>query len=80
MDGDVSGGSTGEPVMEGWLTRAELSGEIGVAVNTLQKWGSLQLGPVYVRVGPRVYYSRSAVRAWLLEMETAAVKRRRKLH
>lgn len=56
-------------VMDGWLTRAELSAEIGVAVSTLEKWASERRGPVSIRVGARVYYSREAVRRWLVELE-----------
>jgi len=79
MNGECSDGAR-PAVMEDWLTRDELSGEIGVAVNTLKKWASQQVGPVFVRVGPKVYYSRSSVRLWLEALEARAKERRGKLH
>lgn len=62
------------PVLSGWLTREELSGQLGITVETLSRWGTQGIGPVFIRIGSRIYYRREAVRLWLVDQE----KRRRR--
>lgn len=61
-------------LLVGWLTRAELSAQLGVAVNTLAKWTSMGVGPECIRVGPKVYYRVATVREWMAGLE--AMKKR----
>lgn len=56
-------------VLDGWLTRKQLSDEIDVAVDTLARWASDGIGPKFIRVGAKVYYRREAVRSWMQDLE-----------
>jgi hypothetical protein len=43
-----------EPLLGGWLTRAQVASEIGVSVDTLARWESQGIGPPCVRIGRKV--------------------------
>lgn len=62
-------------VLDGWLTRQELAKELCVAPKTLARWGSMGIGPDYVRVGTRALYRTGAVREWLVHLEELRRKR-----
>ncbi|CAN1549479.1 Helix-turn-helix domain, group 17 [Mycobacteriaceae bacterium] len=47
-----------------WLTRAELSKRLNVALPTLAQWGSQGKGPRYAKFGRHVRYSIADVVAW----------------
>jgi hypothetical protein len=64
-------GETGTgPLLEGWLTRAQVAAEIGVSVDTLQRWETRRIGPPCVRIGRKVLYRAQAFRDWLVARET----------
>ena len=46
------------------LTESELSEYWGVKKNTLQKWRSLGIGPIYIKRGAKVIYPREAIIAY----------------
>ena len=70
-DGAPNDDADSAPVLEGWLSRAELAQQLGLSEGTLARWGSLGIGPIFVRVGFRVFYRRGSVREWLVELERA---------
>lgn len=56
-------------LLNGWLTRAEVAAEIGVSIDTLQRWESARVGPPSVRLGRKVLYRADAFREWLVSRE-----------
>jgi hypothetical protein len=52
-------------LLDGWLTRARVAEEIGVSVDTLQRWETRRIGPPCVRIGRKVLYRADAFREWL---------------
>lgn len=70
-DGTSHDDADSAPVLLGWLSRKELAGQLGLSEGTLARWGSLGIGPIFVRVGFRVFYRRESVRDWLVELERA---------
>ncbi|MBO4480883.1 MAG: helix-turn-helix domain-containing protein [Alphaproteobacteria bacterium] len=46
------------------LTESELSKYWGIKRNTLQKWRSLGIGPIYIKLGAKVIYPREAIIAY----------------
>ncbi|HMQ92847.1 MAG TPA: helix-turn-helix domain-containing protein [Amaricoccus sp.] len=61
MDGAANPNSE---LLDGWLTRAELAAELGMAADTLRRWATKRIGPPHVRMGQRVLYRKDAVREW----------------
>jgi hypothetical protein len=57
------------PLLGGWLTRAQVATEIGVSVDTLQRWETRRIGPPCVRIGRKVLYRAEAFRDWLVSRE-----------
>jgi hypothetical protein len=43
--------------------------EIGVSVDTLQRWETRRIGPPCVRIGRKVLYRAEAFRDWLVSRE-----------
>jgi len=62
------------PLLEGWISRAELARELGVSVDTLARWETSQNGPPLARIGRCVFYRRTAVLEWLEGREKARGK------
>lgn len=56
-------------VMDGYVTREELAGRIGVSPDTLKRWATQRKGPPCVYVGRTPYYRVEAYREWLLSKE-----------
>ena len=56
-------------LLDGWLTRARVAEEIGVSVDTLQRWETARTGPPCVRIGRKVLYRADAFREWLIRRE-----------
>lgn len=61
--------SGGVPLLDGWLTRAEVATEIGVSIDTLARWETRRIGPPCVRIGRKVLYRSQAFREWLVARE-----------
>jgi hypothetical protein len=73
-DGGLEGASD---LLGGWLTRAEIAAEVGVSVDTLQRWHSRRIGPPCVRIGRKVLYRADAFRDWLVAQERGPVASKR---
>ena len=58
-------------LLDGWLTRARVAEEIGVSVDTLQRWETARIGPPCVRIGRKVLYRADGFREWLISRERA---------
>lgn len=56
-------------LLGGWLSRAQVAAEIGVSVDTLQRWETRRIGPPCVRIGRKVLYRAEAFREWLISRE-----------
>ena len=61
------------PLLTGWLTRAQVAGEIGVSVDTLARWETRRIGPPCVRMGRKVLYRADAFSEWLVSRERGAL-------
>lgn len=64
-----SGNPQPASLLGGWLTRAQVAAEIGVSVDTLQRWETRRIGPPCVRIGRKVLYRAEAFREWLISRE-----------
>ena len=60
-----------EGLLDGYVSPAELSEELGVSERTLSRWRALGVGPPVTRVGRRVLYSRRGARAWVDRAENS---------
>jgi hypothetical protein len=60
-------------LLGGWLSRAQVAAEIGVSVDTLQRWETRRIGPPCVRIGRKVLYRAEAFREWLISRERGPV-------
>jgi predicted DNA-binding transcriptional regulator AlpA len=65
-----------QTVLDEYLRPAELAAELKVCEMTLKRWKALGTGPSPTKIGQRVYYSRSAVAAWLKSREQSASRKR----
>lgn len=63
-------------LLDGWLTRARVAEEIGVSVDTLQRWETARIGPPSVRIGRKVLYRADAFRQWLIAREPPPIERK----
>ncbi|MGB3537894.1 MAG: helix-turn-helix domain-containing protein [Mesorhizobium sp.] len=63
-------------LLDEWMSRAELAGELGISEDTLSRWETRRIGPPCVRVGRKVLYRRGAVQDWLKAQEDRAAKGR----
>jgi predicted DNA-binding transcriptional regulator AlpA len=61
------------PLLSGWLTRAQVAAEVGVSVDTLQRWETRRIGPPAVRIGRKVLYRAEAFREWLVSRERGPI-------
>lgn len=66
-------GAPDEAVLDGWMTRRELSEALGVTEATLGRWHTQRIGPAAVKIGRRLLYRREAVRQWLIARERTPV-------
>lgn len=72
------GTEAGAPLLGGWLSRADVAREVGVSVDTLQRWETRRIGPPSVRIGRRVFYRAEAFRDWLVSRERRPIDSGRK--
>jgi hypothetical protein len=75
MDGQEDKTANGEvsPLLGGWLTRAQVASDIGISIDTLQRWETRRIGPPCVRIGRKVLYRADAFREWLISRERVPV-------
>ena len=59
-------------LLDGWLTRRQVAEEVGVSVDTLERWENRRCGPPCVRLGRKVIYRADAFREWLVSRERGA--------
>jgi hypothetical protein len=55
--------------LAGYSTESETAEELNVAVRTLRKWRTLQIGPPWTAVGRQIFYSDASRAAWLRSQE-----------
>ncbi len=60
-------------ILAEYLDDAQLAHELNVSPRTVARWRAMREGPPVTRVGRRVMYRRSAVEAWLVELERCQV-------
>lgn len=73
MEGQQSEPAGRMPLLDGWLTRANVAAEIGVSVDTLARWETQRIGPPCIRVGRKVFYRADAFRDWLISRERGPI-------
>ena len=64
-----------------WISREQLAGALGLAIDTLARWEARQLGPPCTRIGRKVLYRRASVQDWINAQEQcrpAKIRRGRK--
>lgn len=75
---EVTEAASAAPVLDDWMSRDDLSQELGVSTDTLCRWETQRRGPPCIRIGKRVMYRRASVRDWLVKQEerkTGAARR-----
>jgi transcriptional regulator with XRE-family HTH domain len=74
MEGQQQEPSAGTaPLLDGWLSRAQVAQEIGVSIDTLARWETRRIGPPCIRVGRKVLYRAEAFREWLISRERGPI-------
>jgi predicted DNA-binding transcriptional regulator AlpA len=68
-----SGNPEPASLLGGWLTRPQVADEVGVSIDTLQRWETRRIGPPCVRIGRKVLYRAEAFREWLISRERGPV-------
>lgn len=58
-----------EDLLADFLTQNEAAAELKVCERTLDRWRRLDEGPPITKLGRRILYRRSSVRAWLRARE-----------
>jgi len=58
-----------DTLLADWISREDLAEELSVKPDTLARWEARREGPPCMRLGRKVYYRQSSVRAWLLSRE-----------
>jgi hypothetical protein len=61
--------SNSEPLLSDYYTQKEAAAELKVTERTLDRWQRLREGPPITKLGRRILYRRSSLRAWLLARE-----------
>jgi predicted DNA-binding transcriptional regulator AlpA len=61
--------STTESLLADFLEQDEAAAELKVCRRTLDRWRTLGEGPPITRLGRRVLYRQSSLRAWLCKRE-----------
>ena len=62
------------PLLADFLDPDETAQELNITRRTLDHWHSLRTGPPRTRIGRRVYYKRSTLRAWVAAQERVEVR------
>ena len=52
-----------------WISREQLTEELGLASDTLARWEARQLVPPCTRIGRKVLYRRTSVHDWISAQE-----------
>lgn len=52
-------------LLDGYLTRDELAQQLGVTTRTIARWMSLPDGLPFTRIGGRLLFRTTSVRAWI---------------
>jgi hypothetical protein len=61
--------SSSESLLSQFLTKEELSQELGRNARTLDRWEVLGTGPPRTRIGRKVLYRRTSLQKWLAAQE-----------
>jgi len=65
----LSGKADKPGLLNDWINREDLAGQLSVTTDTLARWATQGSGPPRIRIGRRVLYRRSSVEKWLSKME-----------
>lgn len=58
-------------ILEGMLTREQVSKALGLSVDTLGRWATQRKGPPVTKIGSKVYYRRESLDSWMRSQEVA---------
>jgi hypothetical protein len=64
----------GPPLLVDYLPERQAAEELLQKLRTLRLWRAQGIGPAFVRIGRRVFYSRSALLAWIASNEVTPVR------
>jgi len=64
------------PLLDDYMTRAELAVQLNCTERTLERWFSQGTGPAITRLGKTPIYRIASVQAWLLNQERQFVCQR----
>ncbi len=56
-------------VLDGYIDRPTLAGQLKKSERTLERWERERIGPPITRIGKTVFYRLEALYAWLREQE-----------
>ena len=66
-----------DKLLSDYLAERDAAAELRQKLRTLRSWRTKRIGPSWVKIGKLVFYSRSALNAWLLSLERGAVRSKR---
>lgn len=64
-------------VLDGFIDRFETASELQVGIRTLDRWRTAGLGPPFIKLGRRIYYSVDHLRQWLNELQQQSASKQR---
>lgn len=67
-------------ILDGMISREQVARELGLSVDTLGRWATQRKGPPVTKIGPKVYYRRESLEAWVLSQEMGHEPGRAALH
>lgn len=58
-------------ILEGMISREQVARELGLSVDTLGRWATQRKGPPVTKIGPKVFYRRESLEAWVKAQEVS---------
>jgi hypothetical protein len=57
------------PILDGYLTEAELAKEFGRSTRTIARWRTIGEGPPWIVLGRQIFYRKTTAATWLAGLE-----------
>lgn len=67
-----------EKLLSEYLSEIEAARQLRVEARTMRSWRQRHEGPVWLRIGRKIFYSRKAITAWLQGLEQKSGSRGRR--
>lgn len=61
-------------LLSSYRSESQTAQALGHTERTLRNWRRLGIGPAYIRIGRKIFYSDSALESWLKAMERTPIR------